>query len=177
MRDMILYHNNEEKINIEFDIIYPEQKYLPSASNENKTKNNSSFNIGIDLDEISESEFESGLSEFEKTNYLIAASVGLFSGILNILWNKDFDLEDAQKWGKEKVEKFVCKVASDQGCKSDNIQDAIRFLENQFPLQADKYTNSFGLLTAACPSPYITSNTPSPSTSATKRLDGQPVLG
>ena len=145
MKDLILYPNEEEKINIEFNIIYPEQKYLPSISkNGNAKKNNCVYALNIGLDEISELDFESGLSEFEKTNYMIAAVSGLFSSILNILWSKDYELENAQKWGKEKVEKLVCKVASSQGCKSDNIQDSIRFLEKKFPIQADKYTNTFG---------------------------------
>lgn len=143
MKDLILYPNDEEKINIEFDIVYSEHKLLPNAS-ENCNKNNSMYDLNIELDEISESEFENGLSEFEKTNYIIAAASGLFSGILNILWSKDYELENAQKWGKVKVEKFVCKIASSQGCKSDNIQDSIRFLEKNFPIQADKYTNTFG---------------------------------
>lgn len=143
MKDLILYPNDEEKINIEFDIVYSKHKLLPNAS-ENCNKNNSMYDLNIELDEISESEFENGLSEFEKTNYIIAATSGLFSGILNILWSKDYELENAQKWGKEKVEKFVCKIASSQGCKSDNIQDSIRFLEKKFPIQADKYTNTFG---------------------------------
>lgn len=145
MKDLILYPNEDEKINIEFDIIYPKQKYLPTISkNDNAKKNNCTYDLNIELDEISESDFESRLSEFEKTNYMIAAVSGLFSSILNILWSKDYELEKAQEWGKEKVEKFVCKVASTQGCKSDNIQDSIRFLEKKFPIQADKYTNTFG---------------------------------
>lgn len=145
MKDLILYPNEDEKINVEFDIIYPQQKYLPDISeNANTDKNNCMYDLNIELDEISESNFEQELSEFEKTNYMIAAASGLFSGILNILWNKEYELENAQKWGKEKVEKFVCKVASNQGCKSDNIQDSIRFLEKKFPIQADKYTNTFG---------------------------------
>ena len=143
MKDLILYPNEEEKINVEFDIIYPEQKYLSSAS-KNSDENNSMYDLNIELDEISESEFVNNLSEFEKTNYTIAAASGLFTGVLNILWSKDFELENAQKWGKEKVEKFVCKIASSQGCKSNNIQDSIRFLEKKFPIQADKYTNIFG---------------------------------
>lgn len=143
MKDLILYPKDEEKINIEFDILYSEHKFLPNAS-ENCNKNNPMYDLNIELDEISESEFENGLSEFEKTNYIIAATSGLFSGILNILWSKDYELENAQKWGKEKIEKFVCKIASNQGCKSDNIQDSIRFLEKKFPIQADKYINTFG---------------------------------
>lgn len=143
MKNLILYPNDEEKVNIEFDIMYSEHKYLPSIS-ENCCENNSMYDLNIELDEISKSEFGNGLSEFEKTNYTIATASGLFSGILNILWSKDYELENAQKWGKEKVEKFVCKIASSQGYKSDNIQDSIRFLEKKFPIQADKYTNTFG---------------------------------
>ena len=143
MKELILYPNEEEKINIEFDIVYPEQKLLPSKT-ENTDKNENLYDLNIKIDEISELEFNNGLSEFEKTNYTIAATSGMFTGILNILWSKDYELENAQKWGKEKVEKFVCNVAKNQGCKSDNIQDSIRFLENKYPIQADKYTNTFG---------------------------------
>ena len=143
MNSLILYPNEKEKINIEFNIVYPEKKYLPSRL-ENKEQNNTLYDLNIKLDEITESEFNNRLSEFEKTNYKIAAFSGLFTGILNILWSKDYDLENAQKWGKEKVEKFVCSIAKKQGCKSDNILDSIRFLEQKFPIQADKYTNTFG---------------------------------
>lgn len=139
MKDLVLYPSEDEKINVEFDIVYPEQKLLPSSSEKNKD-----ISLDIILDDISEAQFEKDFSEFEKTNYIIAATSGLFAGILNVLWSKDYELENAQKWGKEKVEKFVCKIASTQGCKSDNIQDSIRFLENKFPIQADKYTNTFG---------------------------------
>ena len=143
MKELILYPNEEEKINIEFDIVYPEKKLLTSKS-ENTDINENLYDLNIKIDEISELEFNNGLSEFEKTNYTIAAVSGMFTGILNILWSKDYELENAQKWGKEKVEKFVCNVAKNQGCKSDNIQDSIRFLENKYPIQADKYTNTFG---------------------------------
>ena len=86
MKDLILYPNEDEKINIEFDIIYPKQKYLPTISNnDNAKKNNCTYDLNIELDEISESDFESRLSEFEKTNYMIAAVSGLFSSILKIM--------------------------------------------------------------------------------------------
>ena len=144
MKELILYSNEEEKINIEFDIMYNEQKYLPSISDNNNVENENIYDLNIDIDKISEIKFDNGLSEFEKVNYKIAAVSGLFTGILNILWSKDYELENAQNWGKEKVEKFVCNVARKQGCKSDNIQSSIRFLEGKFKIQADKYTNEFG---------------------------------
>lgn len=143
MDSLVLYPNEIEKINIEFNVVYPEQKYLPGKL-EVKEKNNTLYDLNVELDEITELKFNNGLSEFEKTNYAIAAVSGLFTGILNILWSKDYELENAQKWGKEKVEKFVCSVAKSQGCKSENINDSIRFLEKKIPIQADKYTNIFG---------------------------------
>ena len=51
-----------------------------------------------------------------KTNYLLSAASGLLSGLLNVFWSKEFDLTDAQNWGKEKIEKLVCKTAKMQGC-------------------------------------------------------------
>lgn len=145
MKDLIIYPNEDDKIKIEFDIIFHKQKYLPSISEDDDSKeNNNMYDLNINVDEISKSDFDQNLSEFEKTNYKLAAALGLFSSLLNILWSKDYDLENAQKWGKEKVEKFVCKVASTQGCKSGNLQDSIRTLEKNFHIQADKYTNIFG---------------------------------
>ena len=144
LKELILYPNDEEKINIEFDLVYEEQKLLPSESNNTKTSTDYDYGIDIDLDEIAKYEFTSGISEYEKTNYIIAATTGLLSGMLNILWSKDYELENAQKWGNKKVEEFVCDIAKSQGCKSENIQDSIRFLEHKFPIQADKYTNDFG---------------------------------
>ena len=91
MKEIILYPNEEEKINIEFDIVYPEQKLLPSKT-ENTDKNENLYDLNIKIDEISELEFNNGLSEFEKTNYTIAAASGMFTGILNILWSKDYEL-------------------------------------------------------------------------------------
>lgn len=141
MNELVLYPESDEKIKIDFNILLQETKYLPAAQEINKEKE---LETSIVENEISDSIFEDGLSEFEKANYILAATSGAFTGILNILWNKDYDLEIAQKWGKEKVEKFVLKVASSQGFKGNDIQNAIRFLENKFPIQADKYTSDFG---------------------------------
>ena len=141
MNELVLYPESDEKIKIDFSVLLQETKYLPTVQEMNKEKE---LETSIVENEISESSFEEGISEFEKTNYILAATSGTFSGILNILWSKDYDLENAQKWGKEKVEKFVIKVASSQGYKGNDIQDAIRALENKFPFQADKFTNDFG---------------------------------
>lgn len=144
MNELILYPSNDEKIKIDFDILFQDKKYLPITNTENSISDSGTYNFDIEINQVTESTFEEGLSEFEKTNYILAATSGTFTGILNILWSKEYSLENARDWGHEKVEKFVCKIASMQGCKSDNIQDAIRFLEKKYPIQADKYTNEFG---------------------------------
>ena len=53
MKELILYPNEEEKINIEFDIVYPEKKLLTSKS-ENTDINENLYDLNIKIDEISE---------------------------------------------------------------------------------------------------------------------------
>lgn len=135
MNSLILNNDNEENIEIEYNISYLNQKLLPG---------NISNEIEMKISEIEFMNFDNGISEFDKTNYILASCSGLVSGLLNILWNKEFDLENARNWGTEKIEKFVYNVAKTQGYKKNDLQDAIEFLEEKFPIIADKFTNDFG---------------------------------
>lgn len=76
MKDLIIYPNEDDKIKIEFDIIFHKQKYLPSISKDDDAKeNNNMYDLNINVDEISKSDFDQNLSEFEKTNYKLAAAL------------------------------------------------------------------------------------------------------
>ncbi len=76
MKDLIIYPNEDDKIKIEFDIIFHKQKYLPSISKDDDSKeNNNMYDLNINVDEISKSDFDQSLSEFEKTNYKLAAAL------------------------------------------------------------------------------------------------------
>ena len=87
-------------------------------------------------------EFDESIDKAERADYVAAAAIGASTGVLNIFWQKQFDLSEAHTWGKEKVESFVFNVAEGAGFKSDgkNLKDAVRFLEEMFPLASDKLT-------------------------------------
>ena len=139
MSNIILNPNTDDEIKIEYNVTLPNQKLLYGEIAELKDVNINEINS-----EIKESYFEKGMSEFDKTNYLIAATSGLFSGLLNVLWSKDFKLEDAQSWGKDKVENLVFKIGKMQGCKKNDLQGIIKELEEKYKIPADKLTSEFG---------------------------------
>lgn len=139
MKNLIVIQNEDEDIEIEYSISVEETKLLLTSG-----KNENYSNYDMDINEIEYFHFKSGISEYERTNYTIAGASGLLTGLLNILWSKDFKLEDAQNWGKDKVEKFVVNIAKIQGYRKNELTGAIKFLEEKFPIAADKLTNEFG---------------------------------
>ena len=76
-------------------------------------------------------DFDPRAEKATKLDYELAAVSGLLTGALNILWQKDSNLEGAKEWGDEKVGKFVLMVAKSAGMtKADaTLEDAIRLLE------------------------------------------------
>ncbi|WP_322153545.1 hypothetical protein [Paratractidigestivibacter sp.] len=91
-------------------------------------------------------EFDPQAEKATRLDYELAAVSGVLTGALNVLWQKDFDLEGAKEWGDEKVGRFVLRVAKSAGMekKGATLEDAIRFLEKEFPLAADKLSAEFG---------------------------------
>ena len=91
-------------------------------------------------------EFDKSVDKAERADYIVAAAIGASAGILNIFWQKQFDLSEAHAWGKKKTESFVFDVAKVAGFKPDgkDLKDSIRFLEDMFPLASDRLTPEFG---------------------------------
>ena len=95
-------------------------------------------------------EFEDDVSKADRLDCLAAASIGALSGILNVFWQKELNIENARDWGAEKVGAFVVEAAKTQGFKpkanseDDILRAAIRFLEEKFPLATDKVTVEMG---------------------------------
>ena len=77
-------------------------------------------------------------------DYMIAVASGVLAGIIDIVFVEDFSLEKANEWGNDKTNNFVIKIAQKQGYQGDDLYGAVKFLEEQFPLAADKATNDFG---------------------------------
>lgn len=82
-------------------------------------------------------DFDPRAEKATKLDYELAAVSGLLTGALNILWQKDFNLEGAKAWGDEKAGNFVLTVAKSAGMtKADaTLEDAIRFWRKSFLLQ------------------------------------------
>lgn len=88
--------------------------------------------------------YEGGSAKADKIDYLIAASSGLLTAMLDVLWVGEFSLRYAQEIGTEQIEKLVIAVAKNKGCTKEDLKGCIAFLEKKYPLAADKLTSTFG---------------------------------
>ncbi|WP_315572894.1 hypothetical protein [Lancefieldella rimae] len=131
-----MHISDEDKLEVQFT--FKEMQALPPVATEDSNIQDQNEPVRIEFDE--------DIDKAERADYIVAAAIGASTGILNIFWQKQFDLSEAHTWGKEKVESFVFNVAEGAGFKSDgkNLKDAIRFLEEMFPLASDKLTPEFG---------------------------------
>lgn len=77
-------------------------------------------------------------------DYMVAVGSGVLAGVIDILFVGDFSLEKANEWGTNKTNNFVIKIAQSQGYKGDDLYGSVQYLENKFPIAADKATNDFG---------------------------------
>lgn len=89
---------------------------------------------GIDMKEM----------KLDKTDVLISAASGLLTGLLDVFWVGEFSLQNAQQWGRETINSFVIEVAHTQGYKKDDLEGAIKCLEDGFINPSDKLTSEFG---------------------------------
>lgn len=102
----------------------------------------------FDIDEIIfdlDSKLDLLASKADKFDYLVAIASGLVCGLLDIVWVKDFDLARGREHASEKVDSFVKKTAElVEGRKFENLGDAVKALENRFPIPFDGNTPDFG---------------------------------
>lgn len=80
----------------------------------------------------------------DKWDYLVAVASGILCGMLDIVWVGDFSLEAGRTLANDKVDSFVVKTAKLLGYDGDNIQSAVKFLEERFPIPSDGNTPDFG---------------------------------
>ena len=80
----------------------------------------------------------------DKADYALAVTSGVLAGLVDSLFVGEFSLEYANQWGNQQAEKLVLKVAKYQGYGGTDPAQAIKHLEDQFPIAADKATAAFG---------------------------------
>lgn len=91
-----------------------------------------------------DAELERYTNQADRVDYALAVSSGVFCGLLDSLFVGEFSLNEAGRWGNENVERFVMLVAKRQGYGGDTLAGAVKFLEDAFPIPADKVTTQFG---------------------------------
>lgn len=83
-------------------------------------------------------------SQADKYDYLVSVGSGVLCGMLDILWVGEFSLERGRNTANDKVDEFVKKTAKMLGCKDDDLQSSVKFLEKKFPIPSDGNTHDFG---------------------------------
>ena len=89
-------------------------------------------------------ELEHYTNHADKADYALAVTSGVLAGLVDSLFVGEFSLEYANQWGNQQAEKLVLKVAKYQGYDGTDLGQAIKHLEDQFPIAADKATAAFG---------------------------------
>lgn len=89
-------------------------------------------------------ELERYTNHADKADYALAVTSGVLAGLVDSLFVGEFSLEYANQWGNQQAEKLVLKVAKYQGYDGVDLAQAIKHLEDQFPIAADKATAAFG---------------------------------
>lgn len=90
-------------------------------------------------------EFEKDIRKADRVDYMVAVCSGMITAALDIMLIKDFSLEEAHEWGKDKTEEFVKAIARNKTkYKGDDLARAVEVLEEKFPIPADELTADFG---------------------------------
>lgn len=89
-------------------------------------------------------ELERYTNHADKADYALAVASGVLSGLVDSLFVGDFSLNYANQWGNQQAKNLVLNVAKYQGYSGTEPAQAIKYLENKFPIAADKATAAFG---------------------------------
>ncbi len=82
--------------------------------------------------------------KLNKWDILVSISSGALTSMIDVFMIDNISLRDAHKWGEKEVNAFVIKTANSKGYKGNNLGDAVKHLEDMYPISADKLTNDFG---------------------------------
>lgn len=83
-------------------------------------------------------------SQADKYDYLVSMGSGILCGMLDILWVGEFNLERGRNIANDKIDEFVKNTAKMLGCKDNDLQSSVKFLEKKFSIPSDGNTPDFG---------------------------------
>ncbi len=128
-----LLKQENEGISVEYELV-PLTENLPILD-ERRQRIQTEINSLDEMIALNEEKINKLNEEIERlTNhadgldYMVAVGSGVLTGLLDIIFVGEFSLDNANKWGKEKTNNFVVKVAKMQGYKGDDVKGAIKYL-------------------------------------------------
>lgn len=136
-QDALFYMNGADSL-VQYEITFPKTPLLPAGESD------TSLYAGVPEALEDNIEWEPGVDEADKLDYIVAVSSGVLAGLIDIFYVGDFSFDRASEWGKNEIENAVMRVAHIEGYKGDTLNGAIKFLELKHPLAADGNTNDFG---------------------------------
>ena len=83
-------------------------------------------------------------SKADNFDCLVSVASGVLCGLLDVLWVGEFSLEHGRGIASDKIDGLVTKTAKMLGCKNDDLESAVKFLEKKFPIPSDGNTPNFG---------------------------------
>ena len=140
---------NEDKFEVEYEVI-PFDNITQAAEERKKVIRQGIEDIDDALDVLNDqldrlnTEIDRLTNHADGIDYMVAVGSGIIAGIIDILFVEDFSLEKANKWGDKKTNNFIIKVAQQQGYQGNELYGAVKYLEEKYPIAADKATNYFG---------------------------------
>jgi len=112
-----------------------------------KPYSEATHNAEYDLDRIIfdlDSQIDLLSSQADKFDYLVSVASGVLCSLLDILWVGEFSLERGRGIASDKIDGLVIKTAKMLGCKNDDLESAVKFLEKKFPIPSDGNTPDLG---------------------------------
>ena len=99
--------------------------------------------LNTELDQVNQ-ELEHFTNHADKMDYALAITSGVLAGLVDSLFVGEFSLEYANQWGNQQIESLVLRIAKYQGYGGNDLAQAVKYLEDAFPIAADKATAAFG---------------------------------
>ena len=133
-----------EDLTITYDAVVSQNNLLAESISEKTGLPSVIYPTSENLREVVEVDWTDNVKKADRTDYLLAITSGAIAGLIDSFFVGKFSLEHANKWGSDKTDEFVKKVASLKGYKGDELSGAIAFMERKFPIAADSKTADFG---------------------------------
>lgn len=139
----------EDNFEVQFEVVSA-TNILEETRERRKCISEAIDDIDKELDDLERklkelnTEIDKLTNQADGLDYIVAVGSGILSGAIDILFVNEFSLEESSEWGVDKINKFVEKIAQKQGYEGEGLHGAVKYLEDNYPIVADKVTNDFG---------------------------------